>query len=193
MELNGRVALVTGGAHRVGRALSTALAHAGMRIAIDYHASDAEAKSLVSELEAAGLECRAYQFDLTRPDSPASLIGQVTSDFGGLDVLVNSAAVMQRTPVDEITGAAKTISIENLSQRLSVPPTGDELARLTEVWNTMLGRLESAVTTLSQFAADASHELRTPLAVIRTSAVRPSVGCWTTRTKAPASAVPTQP
>lgn len=103
MELNGRVALVTGGAHRVGRALSTALAHAGMRIAIDYHASDAEAKSLTSELEAVGLECRAYQFDLTRPDSPASLIGQVTSDFGGLDVLVNSAAVMQRTPVDEIT------------------------------------------------------------------------------------------
>ena len=103
MELNGRVALVTGGAHRVGRALSTALAHAGMRIAIDYHASDAEAKSLVSELAATGHECRAYQFDLTKPDSPSSLIAQVTSDFGGLDVLVNSAAVMQRTPVDEVT------------------------------------------------------------------------------------------
>jgi len=44
------------------------------------------------------------------------------------------------------------------------------LERLTELWNSMLGRLESAVTTLSQFAADASHELRTPLAVIRTSA-----------------------
>jgi signal transduction histidine kinase len=51
-----------------------------------------------------------------------------------------------------------------------VPPTGDELERLTEVWNTMLARLDSAVKTLSQFAADASHELRTPLAVIRTSA-----------------------
>lgn len=73
-------------------------------------------------------------------------------------------------PVDEITGAARTIGIENLSQRLPVPQTGDELERLTDVWNTMLERLESAVTTLSQFAADASHELRTPLAVIRTSA-----------------------
>jgi signal transduction histidine kinase len=51
-----------------------------------------------------------------------------------------------------------------------VAQTGDELERLTVVWNTMLGRLESAVQTLSQFAADASHELRTPLAVIRTSA-----------------------
>jgi signal transduction histidine kinase len=73
-------------------------------------------------------------------------------------------------PVDRITTAARTIGIDNLSQRLHTPQTGDELQRLTEVWNTMLERLESAVKTLSQFAADASHELRTPLAVIRTSA-----------------------
>jgi signal transduction histidine kinase len=73
-------------------------------------------------------------------------------------------------PVDEITQAARTIEIDNLSRRLPVPETGDELQRLTEVWNTMLGRLDKAVATLSQFAADASHELRTPLAVIRTSA-----------------------
>jgi len=73
-------------------------------------------------------------------------------------------------PVDEITSAARTIGIDNLSLRLRTPQTGDELQRLTEVWNTMLGRLETAVKTLSQFAADASHELRTPLAVIRTSA-----------------------
>jgi len=73
-------------------------------------------------------------------------------------------------PVDEITSAARLIGIDNLSLRLRTPQTGDELQRLTEVWNTMLGRLETAVKTLSQFAADASHELRTPLAVIRTSA-----------------------
>jgi two-component system, OmpR family, heavy metal sensor histidine kinase CusS len=73
-------------------------------------------------------------------------------------------------PVHDLTAAALTISIENLSKRLPVPPTGDELARLTEVWNTMLQRLESAVKTLSQFVADASHELRTPLTVIRTTA-----------------------
>lgn len=74
------------------------------------------------------------------------------------------------SPVQDITAAALTISIENLSERLPVPPTGDEFARLSEVLNTMLARLESAVKTLSQFVADASHELRTPLAVIRTTA-----------------------
>ncbi len=73
-------------------------------------------------------------------------------------------------PVADITAAARTISIENLSGRLPVPATGDELAHLTEVLNTMLARLESAVKTLSQFVADASHEFRTPLTVIRTSA-----------------------
>jgi heavy metal sensor kinase len=73
-------------------------------------------------------------------------------------------------PIQDITAAAGAISIENLSERLPVPSTGDELARLTEVLNSMLVRLESAVKRLSQFAADASHELRTPLAVIRTTA-----------------------
>ena len=73
-------------------------------------------------------------------------------------------------PVQDVTAAALMISIENLAGRLPVPATGDEIARLAEVLNSMLGRLESAVKTLSQFAADASHELRTPLAVIRTTA-----------------------
>jgi signal transduction histidine kinase len=73
-------------------------------------------------------------------------------------------------PVQDVTNAALAISIENLSGRLPVPATGDEIASLAKVLNSMLGRLEAAVTTLSQFAGDASHELRTPLAVIRTTA-----------------------
>jgi signal transduction histidine kinase len=73
-------------------------------------------------------------------------------------------------PVDEITSAAKNIGIEDLSQRLVVPQSGDELQRLSQTWNEMLARLEDAFARLSRFTADASHELRTPLAVIRSTA-----------------------
>jgi signal transduction histidine kinase len=73
-------------------------------------------------------------------------------------------------PVNDIAEAARIIGIENLSQRLTVPATGDELAKLTQVLNMMFARLEGAVKTLSQFVGDASHELRTPIAVIRTTA-----------------------
>lgn len=73
-------------------------------------------------------------------------------------------------PVDEITSVAKSIGVRNLSQRVAVPPTGDELQRMAQTWNEVLERLDSSVARIRQFTADASHELRTPLALIRTTA-----------------------
>ena len=73
-------------------------------------------------------------------------------------------------PVDEITEAARTIGIYDLSERLTVPNTKDELQRLTETWNGMLDRLQTSVDRISQFTSDASHELRTPVAIIRLAA-----------------------
>jgi heavy metal sensor kinase len=73
-------------------------------------------------------------------------------------------------PVDQITRTARTISAQNLSSRLVVPNTGDELQRLSETLNGMLDRLETAFKKITQFTADASHELRTPVAVMRTRA-----------------------
>ncbi len=73
-------------------------------------------------------------------------------------------------PVDRITAKARSISIRNLSERLPVPNSGDELERLAETCNAMLIRLESAVNQIKQFTADASHELRGPLSFTRTVA-----------------------
>jgi heavy metal sensor kinase len=73
-------------------------------------------------------------------------------------------------PVDEIIRAARSIGVNSLSERLTVPRTGDELERLASTLNEMLGRLEASVQRIIRFTADASHELRTPVSVIRTNA-----------------------
>ena len=73
-------------------------------------------------------------------------------------------------PVDRITATVRSTSIRNLSERLRVESTGDELQRLAETCNAMLARLESSVSHIRQFTADASHELRGPLSFTRTVA-----------------------
>ncbi len=70
-------------------------------------------------------------------------------------------------PVDHLTVALRSISIGNLSRRLPVNPTPDELQRLAETCNRMLSRLEESVIRINRFTADASHELRSPLSLIR--------------------------
>ncbi len=70
-------------------------------------------------------------------------------------------------PVDAIRQRASTIGAENLSQRVPVPATGDEIARLAVTMNEMLHRLDAAATRQSRFVGDASHELKSPLTALR--------------------------
>jgi heavy metal sensor kinase len=73
-------------------------------------------------------------------------------------------------PVDQISQAAQRIGIENLSGRLPVPATGDQIQSLSETLNSVFSRLEDSVRRMKQFTADASHELRAPMSLIRTTA-----------------------
>lgn len=79
---------------------------------------------------------------------------------------------MSRTalaPVEQIRKEAESIDPADLTTRLRVPPTDDELARLAQTLNAMLSRIEASFRSIERFTADASHELRAPLALILTA------------------------
>jgi signal transduction histidine kinase len=116
---------------------------------------------LAGPLEGNRTILRAYSEGLTWT-IPALLI---VSALGGY--ILSRRALK---PVDQITAAARSITVSNLAERLPVPQTADELQRLSETHNAMLDRLETAVNEIKRFTSDASHELRTPLSFVRTVA-----------------------
>jgi pteridine reductase len=87
------LALVTGGAVRVGRAICLALARDGFRVAIHHNTSTDAAAELVAELERLDAEGTPIASDLTRPAAPAKLVGEVLDQHGQIDLLVNNAAL----------------------------------------------------------------------------------------------------
>jgi pteridine reductase len=102
-DLSGKVALITGAGHRVGRGIAVALGAANATIAVHYHGSRGGAESVVAELAAAGASAAAFHADLSRPESAAALASSVADHFGRIDVLVNSAAVMEVTTIDSVS------------------------------------------------------------------------------------------
>ena len=102
--LAGQVALITGGARRVGAEIVRYLHAAGANVAIHYHRSAQEAQVLTRELTAlrAG-SAAAFTADLLQIDSLPSLVAAVTTRFGGLHLLVNNASSFYPTPFAEVT------------------------------------------------------------------------------------------
>ena len=88
------LALVTGGAHRLGKAFALSLAHMGYSIALHYRASANEADHTVKEIRALGVDCLPIRADLTLPEKVDFLFSLVDEFKTPLKVLVNSAAVM---------------------------------------------------------------------------------------------------
>jgi pteridine reductase len=103
MELRGKVALVTGAGRRLGRAMAQALADRGMALGLHYHASVEGATRLRDEIRRAGGKAACFDADLSDPGAARALPGRVAADLGGLDVLVNSAAIMTRLSFEETT------------------------------------------------------------------------------------------
>src|SRR5258708_4743624 len=112
MELTGKVAVVTGSAHRVGKIIALALAEAGMHIVVHYHSS-AEAPATVAEIEALGVRAIGVAADLADPAGATAIFEAAEREFGGVDVLVNSASNFQ-------PGSVLTLSPEEWQETLNV-------------------------------------------------------------------------
>jgi NAD(P)-dependent dehydrogenase (short-subunit alcohol dehydrogenase family) len=105
VDLQGKVALVTGGAVRVGKAIALALAQAGADVAFSYHSSAEEAQQTKQELEAFGHRVYAQKADAGNVSDCRALVERTVATLGRLDVLVNSASLWKRTKFADLTEA----------------------------------------------------------------------------------------
>jgi 3-oxoacyl-[acyl-carrier protein] reductase len=101
-----RIALITGGARGIGRAVALDLAARGWRIAICYRTSESDAKTTAAGIETRGGQALAVQCDVSIPEAAHDLVGQVEQRWGGLDVLINGAGPYHRVNLfdETITG-----------------------------------------------------------------------------------------
>lgn len=98
-------ALITGGAIRVGRAITLGLADAGLRVVVHYHSSAAPAEQLVAEIRDRGGEAAAVQADLGQHEEVLRLADLAEEPFGGIDVLVNNASIFPDAGLGEVDRA----------------------------------------------------------------------------------------
>jgi NAD(P)-dependent dehydrogenase (short-subunit alcohol dehydrogenase family) len=105
-ELEGKVAVVTGGSRNIGRATALRLAGLGASVAVTYQVDAEGANETVRQVGELGIRAVAYQATLEDASVPESIIGLVERDLGPVDVLVNSAAIRPRQPLGEVSAEA---------------------------------------------------------------------------------------
>ncbi len=103
MDINNRVAVVTGGARRVGKAIAVALADAGARVFIHYNSSAGPAEETLTEIEAKGGVAAIGATDLGNPEAAPDLIRLATEALGEVSILVNSASGFATDTLEDVT------------------------------------------------------------------------------------------
>jgi NAD(P)-dependent dehydrogenase (short-subunit alcohol dehydrogenase family) len=103
VQAAGKIALVTGAARRVGKAIALALADRGAHVVITYHTSEAEARATLGEITARGVQGLALMGNITRSSDVDAIVRQVIERFGRIDILVNNASNYYKTPFETLT------------------------------------------------------------------------------------------
>jgi len=101
-ELAGKVALVTGGARNIGRAIACALAEGGAAVMVNARTSREEAEETVRMINAADGRAALHFADVTDPDAVAGMVAATLKEFGRLDSLVNNAAIRAEIPFEQM-------------------------------------------------------------------------------------------
>lgn len=102
-EFAGKVALVTGAARNIGRAIALTLAAGGCKIAVNTRSNLDEARGVVDEIKAMGSDAEAFAADVADPEAVGKMIDATVARFGRLDILVLNAAVREHVPFEEIS------------------------------------------------------------------------------------------
>lgn len=104
IDLNDKVALVTGAAHRVGRAIAIELAKNGVNILVHYHSSDpSQVRDTIHEIKSHGVDAFYVQADISQPEGIDVIFEAIQERFGRLDIVVNSASNFQKRQLLEVT------------------------------------------------------------------------------------------
>ena len=101
--LKGRVALVTGGARDVGRAISLGLAAQGAAVVVNYHRSGTEAEAVAAEIRQAGGQAMAIGCDISNRQDVQAMVDRTVAQWGGLNILINNAGLVYRKRFAETT------------------------------------------------------------------------------------------
>jgi 3-oxoacyl-[acyl-carrier protein] reductase len=113
-ELKGKVALVTGSSRNIGRAIALALAEGGAAVAVNARTSGAEAESVAREISTAGGKAVVMLGDVTNERDVTRMMKETAEAFGGIDILVNNAAIRYEAPIDDLDLAQWRVTMASI-------------------------------------------------------------------------------
>ena len=116
-DLTGKTALITGGVHGLGMAMAKGLGHAGAKIVVNDRSSREAVDNAVAEYKSVGIEAYGYLFDVTDEAAVIASIKQIEAEVGPIDILINNAGIIKRTPIIEmeVEDFAAVINVDLIS------------------------------------------------------------------------------
>lgn len=116
-DLTGKTALVTGGVHGLGMSMAKGLGHAGAKIVVNDRSSKEAVDNAVAEYKSVGIEAYGYLFDVTDEAAVIENIKRIEAEVGPIDILINNAGIIKRTPIIEmeVEDFAAVINVDLIS------------------------------------------------------------------------------